>query len=73
MGYAELLLILEQLPEEKQAEVLDFAKFLAQRAASEGSNKPDTLATSSLARWIQTPVGIANFSPLSRSEMCCKK
>jgi hypothetical protein len=67
MGYAELLLTLEQLPEEKQAEVLDFAKFLAQRAASEGS-KPDTLATSSLARWIQTPVGIANFSPLSRDE-----
>ena len=38
MGYAELIDLVEKLPPERQAEVLDFAEFLAARcrAASEG-------------------------------------
>lgn len=67
MGYAELILTLEQLPEAKQAEVLDFARFLAQQSQRE-SAKPKTLGESSLAQWINNPIGVANFTPLSREE-----
>ena len=67
MGYAELILTLEQLPEAKQAEVLDFAKFLAQQSQRE-SVKPKTLAESSLAQWINNPIGVADFMLLSREE-----
>lgn len=67
MGYAELILTLEQLPEAKQAEVLDFAKFLAQQAKNEAS-KPRTLAESSLGELMRNPLSIPNFKPLSREE-----
>ena len=67
MGYAELIHTLEQLPEDKQAEVLDFAKFLAQRVQKQ-EVQPKTLAESSMARWIREPVGVVGFSPLSREE-----
>ncbi len=36
MGHAELIEILEKLPPERQAEVLDFAQFLALRSACAG-------------------------------------
>lgn len=48
MSYAELIEILENLPEEKQVEVLDFAKFLAEKAKKE-ELQPKTLTESSLA------------------------
>lgn len=67
MGHAELIQALEQLPEDKQAEVLDFAKFLAQRVQHEQSEQK-TLAESSLARWINDPLGVENFQPMSREE-----
>ena len=67
MGYAELIHTLEQLPKDKQAEVLDFANFLAQRIPKQEA-RPKTLAESSMARWIREPVGVAGFTPLSRDE-----
>ncbi len=67
MGYAELIQTLEKLPEHKQAEVLDFAKFLVQQTSCEEA-KPKTLAESSLAHWINHPLGVSDFQPLSRKE-----
>lgn len=67
MGYAELIQTLEQLPEEKQIEVLDFAKFLAQRN-QQSTIKPKTLAETELAKWINNPLGVKDFQPLSREE-----
>lgn len=67
MGYAELILTLEQLPEAKQAEVLDFAKFLAQQVTKE-EPPPKTLAESSLGELMRNPVLIPDFKPLSREE-----
>ncbi|MTW21633.1 DUF2281 domain-containing protein [Allochromatium palmeri] len=67
MGYAELIQTLEQLPEDKQSEVLDFAKFLAQRFQPKEIEQK-TLAESSLARWINNPLGVENFQPMSREE-----
>ena len=67
MGYAELIHNLEQLPEDKQAEVFDFAEFLVRRVQKQEA-KPKTLAESSMARWIREPVGVAGFTPLSREE-----
>lgn len=67
MGYAELIHTLEQLPEDKQAEVLDFAKFLAQKHQKE-EIKPKTLAESSLAELMRNPLSVPDFKPLSREE-----
>lgn len=67
MGYAELIHTLEQLPEDKQAEVLDFAKFLVQKNQKE-EIKPKTLAESSLAELMRNPLSVPDFKPLSREE-----
>ena len=67
MIQAELIETLEQLPTAKQAEVLDFAKFLVQRIQSD-QVQPKTLAESSLAQWINHPLGVKDFHPLSREE-----
>lgn len=67
MGYAKLIETLQNLPEEKQAEVFDFVEFLAQQAKKE-EPQPKTLAESSLAYWMNNPVGVADFQPLSREE-----
>ena len=67
MSHAELIETFEQLPKEKQAEVLDFAKFLAQRAKPD-QIEPKTLADSALAQWINNPLRIKGFQPLSREE-----
>jgi hypothetical protein len=37
MGFAELINVIEKLPPERQAEVFDFAEFLAARFASAGA------------------------------------
>ena len=65
MGYAELIQTLEQLPAEKQSEVLDFARFLVQRTQRD-QIEPKTLAESSFAQWINHPLGVQDFQPLSR-------
>jgi hypothetical protein len=67
MDYAELIETLQQLPEDKQAEVLDFAQFLAQKAKKD-EPQVRTLAQSSMARWINNPLGVDDFKPLSREE-----
>jgi hypothetical protein len=67
MGYDELILTLEQLPEDKQAEVLDFAKFLAQQV-NKAESSPRTLAESPLAELMRNPLGVPGFKPLSREE-----
>jgi hypothetical protein len=67
MGYAELILAVEKLPAEKQLEVLDFAKFLAQQTQREEA-KPKTLADSSLGELIRNPFQVHNFQPLSRED-----
>ncbi|MFP4077150.1 MAG: DUF2281 domain-containing protein [Halochromatium sp.] len=67
MRHAELMQTLEQLPQDKQIEVLDFAKFLMHRGQSD-QVEADTLAESSLAHWIRHPLGIKDFQPLSRED-----
>ena len=67
MGYAELIQALQQLPDEKQAEVLDFARFLAQQVQRE-ETKPRTLAESNLGELMRNPFRIPDFKPLSREE-----
>ena len=67
MSHAELIQTLEQLPKEKQAEVLDFAKFLVQRTRHDAI-EPKRLAESSLAQWINEPLGVKDFQPLSRDD-----
>lgn len=67
MGYAELIRALDQLPEDKRAEVLDFARFLVQQSESL-KTQVKTLAESSLGELIRHPVGIAGFVPFDREE-----
>ncbi|MEA3638775.1 MAG: DUF2281 domain-containing protein [Lamprobacter sp.] len=67
MIHAELIETLEQLPQEKQAEVLDFARFLAQRRQHD-EYEPKPLAECSFAQWINTPLVVNDFQPLSRED-----
>ncbi len=67
MNHAELLETLEQLPTAKQAEVLDFAKFLVERTQI-NPVQSKTLAESSLAQWINHPLSVEDFHPLTREE-----
>lgn len=61
MGYAELLLILKQLPEKSRRRCWISPSFWRNGLPARAATSP-TLATSSLARWIQAPVGIASFA-----------
>jgi len=67
MIHADLIETLEQLPQEKQAEVLDFARFLAQRRQHD-DNEPKSLAECSFANWINNPLVVNDFQPLSRED-----
>jgi len=67
MDYAELIETLRQLPEDKQAEVVDFAQFLLQQAQRQGE-RPRTLAESALAEFIRNPLSVDDLNPLSREE-----
>lgn len=67
MGYAELISSLQVLPEAKQAEVFDFVAFLLQRNQAV-SAPATTLAQSPLAYWINNPIIMPNFTPLSRDD-----
>ena len=67
MSYAELIEILQTLPEAKQAEVFDFVEFLANRNQVVPKNDK-TLADSPLAELIRNPLQVDDFTPLSREE-----
>lgn len=67
MSHAELLRTLEQLPTAAQAEVLDFARFLVQRSQAD-QDEPRSLAESSMAQWINNPLRVKAFQPLSRED-----
>ena len=68
MSYADLIgKKLQTLPETKQAEVFDFVEFLATRNQVEPSDIR-TLANSSLADMMKSPLMVPGFIPLSREE-----
>jgi hypothetical protein len=65
--YTDLIEKLQTLPAAKQAEVLDFVEFLAQRDRVE--KEPITsLAGSPLAPLINNPMVVPDFTPFSREE-----
>lgn len=71
MGYAELIDLVEKLPPERQAEVLDFAEFLVAscRAASEGTVSAKT-ASQSLADLLAHPLKVKDgFTVMKRDEL----
>ena len=67
MGYAELISSLQVLPAAKRAEVFDFVEFLLQRNQTV-PGPTGSLAQSPLAQWINNPVVVPNFKPMSRDE-----
>jgi len=67
MKQAELMETLNQLPADKQDEVLDFARFLVQQA-HQADAAPKILADSAFAQWINQPLGVPGFQPLSRED-----
>ena len=67
IGYAELIEKMQNLPSEKQSEVLDFVEFLASRNSppvAEESAQPK----SALYEWRARPFTVPDFSPMSREE-----
>lgn len=70
MSHAELIRRLEALPAAQQAEVYDFVEFLASRqaAADRAAGLPATLSQSPLAAWLEKPLVVPGFTPLSREE-----
>lgn len=67
MGYADLISRLQELPETKQVEVFDFVEFLVQRNQAE-HQAVKTLANSSLAAMMKTPIRVSHFTPLTRDD-----
>lgn len=67
MSYAELIQVSEKLPKEKKSELIDFARFLLQQTQHDQTDRK-TLAESSLAQWINDPLSVKDFEPLSREE-----
>ena len=64
---------LEKLPPFAQEELLDFYEFLLKKYVPSEFDphnpiEPKPLAESSLAHWINHPIGINDFEPLSREE-----
>lgn len=70
MSHAELIRRLEALPAAQQAEVYDFVEFLASRQASASTAAPQaaTLGQSRLAAWLDKPMVVPGFKPLTREE-----
>ena len=70
MSHAELIRRLQALPAAQQAEVYDFVEFLASRqaAAERAAAAPNTLSQSPLAAWLDKPLVVPGFTPLSREE-----
>jgi hypothetical protein len=65
MGFAELIEQLNELPADKQAEVIDFAHFVAQKYRNMNTGK--TLGESSLAEFLVNGV-VPGFQPMNREE-----
>ena len=68
MSHAELIRRLQTLPAAQQAEVYDFVEFLASRQTAAERAAPATLAQSPLAAWLDKPLVVPGFTPLSREE-----
>ena len=70
MSHAELIRRLESLPAAQQAEVVDFVEILASRqdAAQRVAAAPTTLAQSPLAAWLDKPLVVPGFTPMSRED-----
>lgn len=69
MSHAELIRRLQSLPAAQQAEVYDFVEFLASRQAAAGAAEaPSTLSQSPLAAWLEKPLAVPGFTPLSREQ-----
>jgi hypothetical protein len=70
MSYAELIERLRASPAAQQAEVFDFVEFLASRlTAAQAASEPATpLGQSRLASWLDNPMVVPGFTPLSREE-----
>ena len=68
MSHADLIRRLQTLPSAQQAEVVDFVEFLASRhaAALRAAGAPATLSQSPLAAWLDKPLVVPGFTPLSR-------
>ena len=68
MSHAELIRRLQALPAAQQAEVVDFVEFLASRqaAAQRAAAAPATLSQSPLVAWLDKPLVVPGFTPLSR-------
>ncbi len=61
MGYAELIDMLEKLPRERQAEVFDFAEFLARRCRETGEHMIlDSGSSKLLADFLDHPVAVGH-------------
>ncbi len=68
MGYAELINVLERLPPERQAEVLDFAEFLAKRSSASHAETTDT--AKALTDLVAHPIEVKEgFALMSRDEI----
>jgi hypothetical protein len=67
MGYAELIEKLQNLPADKQSEVVDFVEFLASRTSLRDA-KSEVRSQSTLAEWRAHPLTVRDFSPMSRDE-----
>jgi len=68
MSHAELIRRLQTLPAAQQAEVYDFVEFLANRQTAAERAAPTTLSQSPLAAWLDKPLVVPGFTPLSREE-----
>ena len=70
MSHAELIRRLQALPAAQQAEVYDFVEFLASRQAAvqRDAPAPATLSQTPLAAWLDKPLLVPGFTPLSREE-----
>ncbi|MEX8520477.1 MAG: DUF2281 domain-containing protein [Leptothrix sp. (in: b-proteobacteria)] len=69
MGYAELIRTLQELPQDKQAEVFDFVDFLAARAgipARSGADAPEPARP--LAEFFRQPFRVETFQPMTRDD-----
>jgi hypothetical protein len=68
MGYAELINVLEKLPPERQAEVFDFAEFLAGRSLTNKEAAAGSAQT--LADLLTHPLAVKEgFAVMSRDEI----
>jgi hypothetical protein len=67
MGYADLIRHLQGLPEAQQAEVFELVQHLVQKNQAT-QHKAGTLAQSSLAELMRSPILVDSFTPLSREE-----